>query len=96
VVGVARSLGEDRVIAIAPRLPVALAGSGAWAPVGREVWGDTTLALPTAWPAGPFRNAITRETITAEAGSPARIRLADALGSCPVALLVAHHGEGAR
>jgi (1->4)-alpha-D-glucan 1-alpha-D-glucosylmutase len=89
VIAVARVFGGDRIIAIAPRLPVGLVGGDAWLPVGRGVWGDAAIGIPAAWAAARFRNAFTLETVGTEPGNPGRLPLAAALGSCPAALLTA-------
>jgi (1->4)-alpha-D-glucan 1-alpha-D-glucosylmutase len=43
----ARRQGDQSVIAVAPRLITRLTGNGARLPTGHDVWGDTTIAIPT-------------------------------------------------
>jgi (1->4)-alpha-D-glucan 1-alpha-D-glucosylmutase len=54
------------------------------APLGSAVWNETALALPEDAPT-EWRNALTGETLDATDGA---LRIADALATLPVALLV--------
>jgi (1->4)-alpha-D-glucan 1-alpha-D-glucosylmutase len=87
LVGVARRLEDQVVLAVAPRLQVHLAATHL--PLGPDTWKATRLVLPSCIPAGSFRNVITHERV-----EPAResgqmcIWAADALATCPVALLL--------
>jgi (1->4)-alpha-D-glucan 1-alpha-D-glucosylmutase len=87
LVGVARRLENQVVLAIVPRLPAALAATHL--PLGQDAWKTTRLMLPSGIPAGPFRNAITHERVeTASESGHLSICVADALATCPVALLL--------
>ena len=81
----ARSFGEDKVIAIAPRLIARLTGEQR-VPLGAAGWGETSLELPAA---GTFRDELTGRSIEAREirGKPA-LALADVLEILPVSLLV--------
>jgi (1->4)-alpha-D-glucan 1-alpha-D-glucosylmutase len=83
VISFARRQGEQWVIAVVPRRPSVLVDVGA-APIGRDVWHETALALPDTAPS-EFRNALTGETVQVAAGG---LALADALATLPVGLLV--------
>jgi (1->4)-alpha-D-glucan 1-alpha-D-glucosylmutase len=93
VVALARVWNRDLVIAIAPRLPAGLARGGRWLPVGVEAWGDTELKIPEEWAPFPFLNVMTHKTLRPGTDAGSAIPLADALNSCPVALLVAQGAE---
>ncbi|VTU01559.1 maltooligosyl trehalose synthase : Maltooligosyltrehalose synthase OS=Geobacter bemidjiensis (strain Bem / ATCC BAA-1014 / DSM 16622) GN=Gbem_0134 PE=4 SV=1: Alpha-amylase [Gemmataceae bacterium] len=87
-VAFARRLGDEWVVAVVPRLVAPLSASKSALPVGAAVWGDTVVRLPPECTASAFRNAFTREAVPATPGAEgATVRLADALGVCPVALL---------
>ncbi len=81
VAAFSRSLGNEQLIAIAPRLIAGLMDGIERPPVGAKVWGDTRLELP----AGSYRNLFTEEIIAADANG---LLLADAINLFPVALLV--------
>lgn len=49
VMAFARRLGPDWIVVAVPRLPLTAAGAGAL-PVGPDLWGGTSLVLPTACP----------------------------------------------
>ncbi|MDQ3171856.1 MAG: hypothetical protein M3Q55_17110 [Acidobacteriota bacterium] len=54
-----------------------------------EMWRDAAVALPSGVDAGSFINVLTGETIVAESeGGVARVRLAPAFATLPLALLV--------
>ena len=80
VVAFARRQGEMKAIAIAPRLPLTLAGGE---PPTGDRWADTMLELPST--TQPWRCAFTG--IPVEAGARA-LRLSDALGALPVGLFI--------
>ncbi len=83
----ARVWEGQRVIVVAPVLLAGLTRATPVPPMGREVWGETSLHLPGA--AGEtFRDIFTGATIQAHA-SDGRLGLADLLADFPVAALVA-------
>jgi (1->4)-alpha-D-glucan 1-alpha-D-glucosylmutase len=84
----ARKLGSKEVIAIAPRLVVGLVDGVERPPMG-DIWEDTLLALPDTDPKCQFQNVLTRQVLSVAGGGGAKggLRLADALGLFPVALL---------
>jgi (1->4)-alpha-D-glucan 1-alpha-D-glucosylmutase len=61
VVAFQRSLGDDRLVVVVPRL-VARHLSGETPPLGRELWGDTVLPIP----GGGWRDVLTGTEGTAE------------------------------
>ncbi len=87
VVALRRSLENEAVVAVAPRLVVGLAGTGYW-PMGDQVWGDTWLRLPEEDRGKRYRNVLTGEVLPVEdgAGAPG-LALARVLAGFPVALL---------
>ena len=86
VIGVARRLEEQVVIAIVPRLTASLAATDL--PLGPNTWQGTRLALPAGIRTTLFRNVITHERVqpVPESGQVG-IQAGDALATCPVALL---------
>jgi len=93
VLAFGRHAGRERAVAVAPRLPLTLAGGAA--PVGSEVWGDTHIALPAALRARAFRCALTGRRVEPVRGRAPRLVVGDVLGDLPVALLVAEGGRRA-
>jgi (1->4)-alpha-D-glucan 1-alpha-D-glucosylmutase len=87
VVSFARTLGQDVVLAVAPRLVATLVGpEGRW-PFGQSVWGDTELELSGASQPGSYRNLFTGAELTFPPENRGRVDVADVLDVCPVALL---------
>jgi maltooligosyltrehalose synthase len=86
VIGVARRLENQVVLAIVPRLPATLAANHL--PLGREIWKTTRLVFPSGFAAGSFRNVITGERLeSVHESDQVSIPAATALATCPVALL---------
>ena len=84
----ARLLGAATAITVVPRLALGLTSGGHCAPVGDEVWEQTRLILPQAQAGRSFRNVFTGEVLCArEDEANASLRLAEVLGTFPVALL---------
>jgi (1->4)-alpha-D-glucan 1-alpha-D-glucosylmutase len=84
----ARSLGDQVVLVVVPRLVVGLAGGDERAPVGPGVWEETLLVLPPGMAGWSYRNLYTGEVLTpgTEDGTPS-LPLAAVLACFPVALL---------
>lgn len=82
VVAFARSFGDTRVIAVAPRFLTNLVQSGE-EPLGEAVWGDTQLELPQGVQS-IWRDAITNQTISGSG----KIAIAQILQNFSVALLL--------
>ncbi|MEN9936513.1 MAG: hypothetical protein RLZZ387_3092 [Chloroflexota bacterium] len=83
-VAFARALGEEEIVAVAPRLVVGLTDGEERLPVG-EVWGDTRLTLTHAELGRRYRDVLTgAEHIVTPEGD---LALADVLATLPVALL---------
>ena len=77
----ARQEGDTRIVVAVPRLTTQLVGLTDDAPLG-AAWGDTSLALPGS---GPWRNALTGETVAGEGGA---LALADLFATFPFAILI--------
>ncbi len=77
-----RRLGDQRVIAIAPRLTTALTKEGEF-PLGESVWGETGIQLSQA-EQGSWQNLLTGDRV--QAGDT--LWLKDMLKQLPIALLV--------
>jgi (1->4)-alpha-D-glucan 1-alpha-D-glucosylmutase len=87
--------GDQAVLAIVPRLPASLAGDGPFLSFGADLWEDTTCELPGALHGGALSNVMTDERFVPGAcGGKFEVRIRDALGSFPVALIV--RAQGAR
>jgi len=86
LVAFARLRGRDASITVAPRLCYSLSGSDR-APVGADVWGDTSLVLPAGSATG-WRCAISGERVAAERrGESVVLDVAAVLNHFPVAVL---------
>ncbi|WP_243372199.1 malto-oligosyltrehalose synthase [Geotalea sp. SG265] len=84
----ARRLGGETVIVAASRLIVELAGDPARVPVGREVWGDTTLLLPWQGNGARYWNVISDEIVAgADRDQGSTLLLAEVFADAPVAML---------
>jgi len=82
----ARGSASERVVAVAPRFLARLKLEGP--PVGKEVWGESWVALPEDAPGHRYRNLFTGEVVeVAERAGRAALALAAVLASFPVALL---------
>jgi (1->4)-alpha-D-glucan 1-alpha-D-glucosylmutase len=86
----ARMDGRHSAIVAVPRLTATLLPEGDAAPVGEEVWGDTTIDAPPDAPAS-YRHVLTGATVCAcqKHGRPA-LRAADVFANFPVAFLEPH------
>jgi (1->4)-alpha-D-glucan 1-alpha-D-glucosylmutase len=85
VVALMRREGEDCVIAVVPRLTLALMHSTTGIAIPAACWSNTALSLPTTVQGRRFRDIFTG----ASAGNAATLPVADLLGRFPVSLLVA-------
>ncbi len=84
----ARSMGDEAVLVVVPRLVVRLTDGAQNPPMGPEVWETTRLALPPALAGRRWRNVFTGEIVAADDQEGASgLSLAAALGTFPVALL---------
>jgi (1->4)-alpha-D-glucan 1-alpha-D-glucosylmutase len=80
---------EDRaVVAIVPVLVRGLWQDAETPPPDPSVWGDTWVIVPSWRPGSCYQNLFTGEVLcSSEAEGTQRLRLAEILGCCPVALL---------
>jgi (1->4)-alpha-D-glucan 1-alpha-D-glucosylmutase len=76
---------DDAALTIVPRLTTALVSAPADVPAGEAVWGDTEVLLPAEVRGTAWIDALTRRTLASR--SPASVRVADACGVLPMALL---------
>jgi (1->4)-alpha-D-glucan 1-alpha-D-glucosylmutase len=90
VFGFSRCQGNRAAIVVVPRLIGGLLAGTHDAPLGEAVWQDTQLLTPGIEPHWDWHNVLTGEpaVFTTDDGQPA-LALAELLGHCPVALLVA-------
>jgi (1->4)-alpha-D-glucan 1-alpha-D-glucosylmutase len=84
----ARTLGQKAIIVVAPRLVFGLTNGTERLPMGREIWGETRLPIPSEFAAQEFRNVFTNEILAPEPDDATReLDLASVLSTFPVALL---------
>ena len=87
IVAFMRRLGTTRVVAVAPRLVAALSPAGGTA-VGADIWKNTWVGLPDPEPDATWRQLTTGERLRTRLADGQRvIAIADALRTCPVAVL---------
>jgi (1->4)-alpha-D-glucan 1-alpha-D-glucosylmutase len=84
VVAILRRTPAAAALVVAPRFSSRLASRGQW-PMGEAVWAASTIEMPDDLADGTFVDIFTGARITAEHG---RVRVADVLRGCPVALAV--------
>ena len=84
----ARIFADEAVLVVAPRLVVGLTGGAEKAPLGRDVWKDTALALSPDLAGKSYRHLFTGEWLPAENfGGTMGLSSAAIFGHFPVALL---------
>ncbi len=84
----ARQAEGRTVLTVVPRLTAGLTDNGARLPLGRDLWGDTWLALPEALPQGPYTNLFTGVEIGGdEHESVPHLVAGEILADFPVSLL---------
>lgn len=90
VFGFSRCQGHRAAIVAVPRLIAGLLAGNHDTPLGETVWQDTRLLVPGIDPRWDWRNVLTGEPVVfaTDDGQPT-LALAELLGHCPVALLVA-------
>ena len=94
VVALARSLGDQSVIAVVPRLVARLLGGSPILPVGPQVWKETMISLSPELPDHSYQNVFTNTRINPVGQSDERLLpVAEALAVCPVAILWAKRRE---
>jgi (1->4)-alpha-D-glucan 1-alpha-D-glucosylmutase len=84
IVAFARTLEQQAIIVVVPRLVVGLADGEELAPIG-ELWGDTRLRLPEELPSGRYRDVLTGTEFVLAAG--ATLARSELLATLPIALL---------
>lgn len=80
-----RQRGDQAALVLVPRLSVGLVPKADMPPTGQPVWGETVIQLPEEFHGVRWENALTGESI---AMSGLQLRVADVLGTFPVALLL--------
>jgi len=89
VVAFMREHEGARVVVVVPRLVAALVGESDRQPIGRDVWGDTQVVLPSGRHGGNCRNVFTGEVVELPQSAGAKIiAVSEVLKSFPVALCV--------
>jgi (1->4)-alpha-D-glucan 1-alpha-D-glucosylmutase len=87
----ARTLGDDLVIAVVPRLVARLGRDSDGLPLG-PVWGDTGIKLPAASRGATFRDRFTGATIEpVEADGAPALSIASLFATLPLALIESVH-----
>jgi (1->4)-alpha-D-glucan 1-alpha-D-glucosylmutase len=87
VVAYARHHGDEWALVVVPRLCANMTSKKRRFPIG-DVWGDTYLRVPPELAGRPARNVFTSaQLVAAPTPGAARLRVADVLSVCPVALL---------
>jgi (1->4)-alpha-D-glucan 1-alpha-D-glucosylmutase len=81
----ARVAEASAAIVAVPRLVATLLRGADQMPIGPDIWGDTAIVLPTAFPSRRWADVFTGEVI--EASDDHRLPAAAVLGSMTVALL---------
>jgi (1->4)-alpha-D-glucan 1-alpha-D-glucosylmutase len=87
VVAFARRFGTTEVLVVAPRLVASLIGAGESAPVGAQIWQDTSLLVPCGGESKTYTNLFTGDEV--EVAQAGKIAVAEMLSKFPVALYVA-------
>lgn len=86
-----RQTADTSVLVVVPRLIARLSGGNMIAPIGPDVWGDTTLSLPDDLSAKRLTNILTGETTApSHVNGHTVVAVRDALAVFPVALLQIH------
>ena len=84
----ARIYEDQAVVAIIPVLVKGLCKDAETFPFGPSVWEDTWVIVPSWRPASCYQNLLTGEILSStETEGKQSLRLAEIMGSCPVALL---------
>ena len=84
----ARIYEDQAVVAVVPILVKGLCQKTETFPFGPNVWEDTRMIVPSWKPASCYQNLLTGEILSSiETEGKQSLRLADVMGSCPVALL---------
>jgi (1->4)-alpha-D-glucan 1-alpha-D-glucosylmutase len=79
---------DQAVVTVVPRLVSALVQERTGVPVGRPVWADTFLTVPSWSPTSQYYNLLTGELLTAKKdGEQQVLPLAEVFGESPIALL---------
>jgi (1->4)-alpha-D-glucan 1-alpha-D-glucosylmutase len=81
-----RAFDGRALVTIVPRLTATLLPDPAAAPIGRELWADTTVYLPRWLDRPAWRAHFTGDSLVASGGG---VRVGEALERFPVALLTA-------
>jgi len=90
VVACGRALGDDRVMAIVPRLVAGLERASDGLGPSATSWSDTRVRLPEGWTGRCWHHALTGETLTPVRGERGEwLLVSHALNPCPVSLLLA-------
>jgi (1->4)-alpha-D-glucan 1-alpha-D-glucosylmutase len=83
----ARTLGDQQVVVVVPRLVATLAPDLEVPPLGERIWGDTEVALPDIAVPDAYRHIFTDRPVAVHRGAPATVRAADVFEHFPIAIL---------
>jgi (1->4)-alpha-D-glucan 1-alpha-D-glucosylmutase len=87
IVAFARHDDSGTLLAVVPRIVVRLIAEDRLLPVGPEAWGSIRIVLPAAVRAARYRHVITGEWCETTGVDHSDLTVANALRTCPVALL---------
>ncbi len=83
-----RTLADERMLVVVPRLIASLTGETERPPLGHAVWGDAWLLLPDEAAGQRYRHHLTGEVLTVEThNGTTGLPVANILGTFPVGLL---------
>lgn len=84
----ARIHGDQAVVVVVPRLITGVVGDPAELPVGKQVWGDTSVTMPSWKEGSPYRNVFSgQQVVTIQDDGRQVVGAAELLAECPVALM---------
>jgi (1->4)-alpha-D-glucan 1-alpha-D-glucosylmutase len=83
----ARRRGETIAVVVAPRWTSRLCPERLIPPLGKSVWGDTQLRLPSTWGDTSWRSILTGSRFDPPSSGNPGLAVSDVLGHFPVALL---------
>ena len=84
----ARKRNGHLVVVVVPRLYASLLSGNTLNPLGREIWGDTCIKVPSAFAKRTFTNVYTGEHFPTHTGNAHAFSVSSLLSDFPVALLV--------
>lgn len=84
----ARIHGDQAVVVVVPRLLTGVIEDPTELPVGKRVWGDTKVTMPSWKEGSPYRHVLTgKPFVTIQDDGRQAVGVAEILAECPVALI---------